>query len=96
MFFFEIFDFSIIPVEVISGIYESLIDEETKKLDAAVYTPSFLVEYILNNTLDLYLEEKNTSECCIFEVAVGSGIFLVQSLRKMIEKYDLALLTCEC
>ncbi|MFR0677096.1 Eco57I restriction-modification methylase domain-containing protein [Dysgonomonas mossii] len=85
-FFFEIFDFSIIPVEVISGIYESLIDEETKKLDAAVYTPSFLVEYILNNTLDLYLEEKNTSECCIFEVAVGSGIFLVQSLRKMIEK----------
>lgn len=85
-FFFEIFDFSIIPVEVISGIYESLIDEETKKLDAAVYTPSFLVEYVLNNTLDVYLRDNNISECCIFEVAVGSGIFLVQSLRKMIEK----------
>lgn len=85
-FFFEIFDFSIIPVEVISGIYESLIDEETRKLDAAVYTPPFLVEYVLNDTIDKFLEEKNSSECKIFEVAVGSGIFLVQSLRKMIDK----------
>jgi hypothetical protein len=85
-FFFEIFDFSIIPVEVISGIYESLIDEETRKLDSAVYTPPFLVEYVLNDTVDKYLEKENNSECKIFEVAVGSGIFLVQSLRKMIDK----------
>ena len=85
-FYFEIFDFSIIPVEVISGIYESLIDPETRDLDSAVYTPSFLVDYILKDTVDKYLEENNTSECKIFEVAVGSGIFLVQSLRKMIEK----------
>ncbi len=85
-FYFEIFDFSIIPVEVISGIYESLIDPETRDLDSAVYTPSFLVDYILKDTVDKYLEDNNTSECKIFEVAVGSGIFLVQSLRKMIEK----------
>ncbi|WP_345991340.1 DNA methyltransferase [Chryseobacterium sp. Chry.R1] len=85
-YFFEIFDFSIIPVEVISGIYESLIDDETKDLDSAVYTPSFLVDYILTDTVDEYLCKKNASECKIFEVAVGSGIFLVQSLRRMIEK----------
>lgn len=85
-FFFEIFDFSIIPVEVISGIYESLIDEDTRKLDAAVYTPPFLVEYVLSDTVDKYLCENGTSDCRIFEVAVGSGIFLVQSLRKMIDK----------
>lgn len=85
-FYFEIFDFSIIPVEVISGIYESLISPETRKLDSAVYTPSFLVEYILEDTVQKYLDINKTSECKIFEVAVGSGIFLVQSLRKMIEK----------
>ncbi|MDR1544735.1 MAG: hypothetical protein LBS50_10105 [Prevotellaceae bacterium] len=84
--FFEIFDFSIIPVELISGIYESLIDENTKKLNSAVYTPPFLVDYILNNTIYKYLENSQTSDCKIFEVAVGSGIFLVQSLRRMIEK----------
>jgi hypothetical protein len=85
-YFFEIFDFSIIPVEVISGIYESLIDEETRELNSAVYTPSFLVDYILNDTVEDFLNKSQSSECGIFEVAVGSGIFLVQSLRRMIEK----------
>jgi methylase of polypeptide subunit release factors len=85
-FYFDIFDFSIIPVEVISGIYESLIDPETRDLQAAVYTPAFLAEYILSDTVDDFLKKQNTSECKVFEVAVGSGIFLVQSLRKMIEK----------
>lgn len=85
-FFFEIFDFSIIPVEVISGIYESLIDEEKRKLDSAVYTPSFLVDYILEDTIDVFLKENNPKDCTVFEVAVGSGIFLVQSLRRIIEK----------
>jgi len=84
--FFEIFDFSIIPVELISGIYESLLDDETKEKDSAVYTPSFLVDYILNDTVDKYLEDSQISDCKVFEVAVGSGIFLVQSLRRMIEK----------
>ncbi|MBW8522159.1 hypothetical protein K0U91_06720 [Chryseobacterium chendengshani] len=85
-FYFEIFDFSIIPVEVISGIYESLIDEEKRKLDSAVYTPSFLVDYILKDTVDEFLKNNKPEDCTIFEVAVGSGIFLVQSLRRMIEK----------
>lgn len=85
-FFFEIFDFSIIPVEVISGIYESLIDEEKRKLDSAVYTPSFLVDYILKDTVDEFLIKNNPKDCTVFEVAVGSGIFLVQSLRRIIEK----------
>lgn len=85
-FYFEIFDFSIIPVEVISGIYESLIDRETKELDSAVYTPAFLVEYILNDTIEKFLDDNNTAECRVFDPAVGSGIFLVQSLRKLIDK----------
>lgn len=89
-YYFEIFDFSIIPVEVISGIYESLINEETRKLDAAVYTPSFLVEYILKDTIEPHLKGHLTSECKIFDPSVGSGIFLVQSLRKMID-YEIYL-----
>src|SRR5690606_36840412 len=50
-FYFDIFDFSIIPVEVISGIYESVIDPVTRDLQSAVYTPSFLSNYILNDTV---------------------------------------------
>lgn len=86
-FQFEVFDFGIIPVELISGIYETLLDEETKNATSAVYTPSFLVDYILTQTVDNYFDEnKLTSECKIFDPAMGSGIFLVQGLRRMIER----------
>ena len=86
-FQFEVFDFGIIPVELISGIYETLLDEETKNATSAVYTPSFLVDYILTQTVDKFFDEnKSTSECKIFDPAMGSGIFLVQGLRRMIER----------
>ena len=87
--FFEIFDFSIIPIELISGIYEALLDEETRKLHSAVYTPLFLVEYILSQTIDKHFEQrqnKNISECKIFDPSVGSGIFLVQAFRRMVDR----------
>lgn len=88
-FYFEVFDFSIIPVELISGIYESLIDKETRKLHSAVYTPSFLVENILTNTIDKFFREKankSISECKVFDPSVGSGIFLVQAFRRMVDR----------
>lgn len=86
-FYFDIFDFSIIPVEIISGIYESLINEETRNEQSAVYTPSFLVEYILEETVEKYLNNNNnTTECTIFDPSCGSGIFLVQSYRRMVDK----------
>ena len=86
-FHFEVFDFGIIPVELISGIYETLLDAETKDATSAVYTPPFLVDYILTQTVDKFFEDnKSTSECKIFDPAMGSGIFLVQGLRRMIER----------
>lgn len=88
-FYFEIFDFSIIPVEVISGIYESLINPETRDEQSAVYTPAFLVEYILTNTIDSFLTEKKISECRVFDPSCGSGIFLVQSYRRMVDNEKL-------
>lgn len=89
-FYFDVFDFSIIPVEIISGIYESLINEETKDEHSAVYTPSFLVEYILNETVDKHLLNNASSECKVFDPSCGSGIFIVQSYRRMADK-ELAL-----
>ena len=84
-FYFDIFDFNIIPVELISGIYESLITEETRNADSAFYTPLFLVEHILSQTIDRFLDEEK-SECKVFDASVGSGIFLVQTFRRMVER----------
>jgi hypothetical protein len=88
-FYFNIFDFNIIPVELISGIYETLINPETREADSAFYTPLFLVEYILSNTIDNFFKEeknKNKSECKVFDASVGSGIFLVQAFRRMVDR----------
>lgn len=85
-FYFDIFDFSIIPVEVISGIYESLISPESRDEHSAVYTPAFLVEYMLSETIDKHLEKKKSSECSVFDPSCGSGIFLVQAYRRMVDR----------
>lgn len=86
---FDIYDFSIIPVEFISNIYESFIGEEKQKEDGAYYTPTFLVDYILKYTVDDYFKN-NPKEynCKILDPACGSGIFLVETLRKLVAQYE--------
>ncbi len=79
---FDVYDFNIIPVETISGIYESIIDEKKQKENSAIYTPSFLVDYILNETVEKELKG-NTKTCITLDPACGSGIFLVQTFRKI-------------
>ncbi len=76
---FDIFDFGIIPIETISGIYESIIAPKDKEKDSAVYTPLFLANYVLDKALG----ERNTP-FKILDPACGSGIFLVQAFRRMV------------
>ena len=84
--YFNVFDFSIIPVETISGIYESVIDDNKRKENSAVYTPLFLVDYILQNTIDKHLKKSGKSDCKVLDPSVGSGIFLTQTYRRLVEK----------
>ena len=82
----DVYDFSIIPVELISNIYETLLDSEKRKNKGIYYTPLFLVDYIVENTVVEKLEKSDT--CKILDPSCGSGIFLVESLRKLIEKQE--------
>ena len=97
---FELYDFSIIPIEFISNIYELFIGQENQKKDGAYYTPLFLVDYILKETIEDHLthidrtvspidvrDKGDYSICRVLDPACGSGIFLVETLRKIIEKY---------
>ncbi len=84
---FDIYDFSILPVEFISNVYEKFIGKENQENKGAYYTPTFLVDYIVSKTVGKYLSEKNTYQCKILDPACGSGIFLVESLRRLIDKY---------
>jgi len=84
LFYFDVYDFSIIPIEVISGIYENVIDEEERKEGSIIYTPLFLADYILSNTVDKFLLANRT--CKILDPSCGSGIFLTQTYKRLVEK----------
>jgi hypothetical protein len=80
---FPLYDFNIIPVELISNIYEILLGKEDRDNDNAFYTPKYLADYILDMTVDEHIENNGT--CKILDPSCGSGVFLVDSYRRMIE-----------
>ena len=85
---FELYDFSIIPIEFISNVYELFIGQDNQKKEGAYYTPLFLVDYILKETVEEKLNKQDSGyNCKVLDPACGSGIFLVETLRKIIEKY---------
>lgn len=80
---FSMYDFNIIPVELISNIYEILLGKETRDKDNAFYTPNYLAEYVLDKTTLKSLNEN--TQYTILDPACGSGVFLVNSFRRMID-----------
>ncbi|MDR2096994.1 MAG: N-6 DNA methylase [Spirochaetaceae bacterium] len=87
---FDIYDFSIIPIEFISNIYELFIGKDRQEKQGAYYTPLFLVDYILAETIEKKFSNRPQSDSCIIlDPACGSGIFLVEALRKIIAQYQI-------
>ncbi len=82
---FPFYDFNIIPIELISNIYEILLGKEKQNKDKAFYTPEYLVDYIVNRTVGKYLVHEK--ECKVLDPSCGSGIFLVKSLQKILEHH---------
>lgn len=83
MSLFSMYDFNIIPVELISNIYEILLGKEIRNKDNAFYTPNYLAEYILDKTTLEFL--KNNRQYKILDPSCGSGVFLVNSFRRIID-----------
>lgn len=85
---FQLYDFSILPIEFISNVYEKFIGKENQANSGVYYTPTFLVDYIVSQTVEQKLKTNgNIISCKVLDPACGSGIFLVESLRKIIEKH---------
>lgn len=81
--FFYAYQFKIIPIELISSIYEEFYHEEngSGRKQGAFYTPPALVEFVLTQTLTAKLLATTP---CIMDPACGSGIFLVESFRRIV------------
>ncbi len=86
----RLFDFSIIQIELLSEIYENFLfktDPELKKKTGTYYTPPSLVEFILNEKLPVSKNEKDYN-VKILDPACGSGIFLVESFKRLVKRYE--------
>lgn len=78
------YDFSAIPVEVVSAIYERFLQSSAKSDEGAFYTPRFLAEAVLDvalRTMPSLLGRRYLDPAC------GSGIFLVGLFNRMAEEW---------
>lgn len=88
LFDWRIFDFSIIPIELVSEIYEDFLSNQAK--DGAYYTPNILVDFILNKELPYPSKNDFDYNKKVLDPTCGSGIFLVQSLNRLLDRWTFA------
>jgi len=77
--------FDAIPLEFISSIYEEFVSKD--KGLGIHYTPSHLVDLMLDRVLPWFSEEWNLK---ILDPACGSGIFLVKAYQRLIYRWKYA------
>lgn len=78
------YDFKVIPVELISSIYENFLyakDSKTAKKLSIHYTPINLVDLVLD---EVFKSLKGSAK--VLDLSCGSGVFLVESLRRLVVK----------
>jgi len=75
--------FDIIPIELISSIYEEFYTAKRGKgnTQSSYYTPPALVDFLLARTLTAQVLEQKPR---ITDAACGSGIFLVEAFRRIV------------
>ena len=80
--FFWAYRFEIIPIELISSIYEEFYHEFDGKDDKGThYTPMSLVNLVLSESLP---PQRLDSGATVLDCACGSGVFLVEAFKRMV------------
>lgn len=96
------YDFSAIGSDVMGAVYEQYLGylQESPDVDATkkkrksqgiYYTPAFVVEYIVQNTLGQLLKKKSKEEINdlkILDPACGSGSFLIRVFEYLVDYYE--------
>src|ERR1035441_5998106 len=77
------YSFNTIPLEFISSVYEEFLTEERGR-DKAYYTPSHLVDYVLDAVLPW---NGDNWDIRVLDPCCGSGIFLVKAFQRIIHRW---------
>ncbi len=98
------YEFSVISPEILGNVYEQFLGKiirlteghrakieekpEVKKAGGVYYTPQYIVEYIVNNTVGKLIKSKSPKEILkikILDPACGSGSFLLGAYSKLLQ-----------
>ncbi|MBS9389024.1 MAG: Eco57I restriction-modification methylase domain-containing protein [Dolichospermum sp. WA123] len=100
------YEFSVIPVEILGQVYEQFLGKviqisasrqaviedkpEVRKAGGVYYTPSYIVDYIIKQTIGKVLENKKPDkiqDITILDPACGSGSFLIVAYQFLLDWY---------
>lgn len=102
--------FNVIPVEMLGTIYERFLGKtirpkgrgvaieekpEVRKAGGVYYTPRYIVDYIVEQTIGKLLEDRTPKESLalrILDPACGSGSFLIRSFERICEHWQAAMM----
>ena len=73
-----------LSLKLLENVFEALVEDCEKRENGVVFTPCYIVEYILENTLD----EQLADDSIIIDPACGSGAFLVLAAEKLSQKLN--------
>ena len=98
------YEFSVLPPEILGQVYEQFLGKvislspgrrvkvdykpEVRKAGGVYYTPSYIVGYIVENTVGRLLEGQTptaVSDLRILDPACGSGSFLIGAYQKLLD-----------
>ena len=98
--------FNVMPVEILGNVYEQFLGKvirltpahqakveekpEVKKAGGVYYTPSYIVDYIVRNTVGRQVEGKTPRQIAdlhVLDMACGSGSFLLGAYDYLLDYY---------
>jgi hypothetical protein len=98
------YEFSVLPPEILGNVYEQFLGKvirltaghqakieekpEVKKAGGVYYTPAYIVDYIVKNTVGKMTEGKSPKELegfRVLDMACGSGSFLLGAYRHLLD-----------
>jgi len=97
------YEFSVLPADILGQVYEQFLGKvirlteghqakvedkpEVKKAGGVYYTPTYIVDYIVKNTVGKFLENKTPKQWAklrIVDPACGSGSFLIGAYQHLL------------
>ncbi len=98
------YEFSVLPADILGQVYEQFLGKvirltpahravvedkpEVKKAGGVYYTPTYIVDYIVANTVGVLLEgktPKQAAELRVLDPACGSGSFLLGAYQRLLD-----------